>query len=155
MQATHLQNFSLNNIAGTVVGWLQKHPLVYKIIVFAAILFRTAMMTVFMSALPFSFGTNIFVGFTFSLGYRLALEGGKKGCPFKLTLPVFVGSVAYQAAHATLIKIFQGVAVPVMAALIHCSPLLLWTLSIVVIAQKNVEEKIVSRCGYSTTDCES
>lgn len=95
-------------LADPVNVYLDKHPKIYKVYIFAMHMFRSTLMfaLVAVSPLPIAVTTVLMAGASFL--YYAGVE--KKFCNFKFTIPSAFGGMAFWMTKAAIIKIMAGAA---------------------------------------------
>lgn len=120
-----------------VKDWLSDHPTVFKIALIANHLFRAAMMTGFMMALPYSAPVNGLICAAGTLFYRLTVQGY---CPYKLDVTSLFGATSIMVAKMRLPSIINGIAskslVGLAGAFVSVVPLTLYAIYVVVTSEK-------------------
>lgn len=81
---------------------LDANPLLHKIAVFAAHMFRMLASLALITFLPFSFPVNCLVALGGSVFYRVAIE---RNCPFHFAIPDCIGGMALSMSLPALVNI--------------------------------------------------
>ena len=111
MQSITAFSESVNQLIGQtchqVSRFLDKHPVVYKIVLVACHLFRAAGMYGLMMVSPLPFPLTCAVAVAGSLLYRASVE---RFCCFRFALPSCVGAGAYWISKVPMIQLVSGAA---------------------------------------------
>jgi len=97
---TYVDNFFVRNVVDPIGKELDARPIVHKVVVAVAHVFRMLTMLALISYLPFSFGVNCLISLAGSVFYRVAIE---RNCPFKFSIPSCLGamSLAFAVPYTT------------------------------------------------------
>lgn len=132
----------LDKLTHTVGSWLDRHPVVNKIVMIVNHIFRTIAMIALMYLLPFSPIVNLAIGIGASLFYRITVE---RFCPFRFALSACLGAAAYELSSPFLADIINGVAFQSFnafaAAFIGILPLAISSVVIIGISNDAVDRK--------------
>lgn len=137
-----------------VSGFLDKHPVVYKVVLFACHLFRAVGMYGMMMVSPFSMPITCAIAITGSLLYRASVE---RFCCFRFALPSCVGAGALWLAKVPLIQLAAGAAftsVSVAALSIAGTlPLIGYLGYVAYISHEEFEAKMGKKAGHCGSSC--
>ena len=86
------KNFFVRNIVEPAGRKLDKHPVLHKVVIIVAHIFRMLAMLALISFLPFGLVTNCILSLSGSLFYRIAIE---RNCPFRFAIPACLGAMAF------------------------------------------------------------
>lgn len=117
-----------DKVTAAVGQWIDKYPLLHKIVLFANHLFRGLCMGGMMTLLPFGFAVNGAICLFGSIFYRVTVE---RFCPFKFAIASFFGGIAIEMS-----KQFPAAS-------------LLWLTSIAYISHREVEKTLEKKCCCS------
>lgn len=98
-------NHMVNQTCRSISGFLDRHPVVYKVVLVACHLFRAVGMYGMMMVSPLSFPFTCAVAVAGSLLYRASVE---RFCCFRFALPSCVGAGAYWISKVPFIQLATG-----------------------------------------------
>ena len=121
--------------------YLNNHPTLYKMALFANHFFRAAAMYFLMIALPCSTLVNTAICFAGSLFYRLTVENN---CAYKFALTSFAGAIAWTAGKQGILALVQTSALSSLSAfvtaLITAAPLAAYACYILLTVSYDVDQ---------------
>ena len=147
-------NHLVNKTCRSISGFLDKHPVVYKVVLVACHLFRAAGMYGMMMVSPFSLPITCALAIGGSLLYRASVE---RFCCFRFALPSCVGAGAYWLGKVPLIQVATGAAfTSISAAALSVAgalPLVGYLGYIVYIFHEEYEAKMGKKMGHCGSSC--
>lgn len=146
----------LDKATKAVGSWLDRHPLINKIVMVVNHIFRTLAMVALMYFLPFAAPINLAIGLAASLFYRITVE---RFCPFRFALSACIGAAAFELSKPFLVDIINGVAfssfTAFAASFIGILPFAISAVAIILISNNAVDAKFKQQQAQSATDCGS
>lgn len=137
-----------------ISGFLDKHPVVYKVVLFACHLFRAAGMYGMMMVSPFSMPITCAIAVAGSLLYRASVE---RFCCFRFALPSCVGAGAYWLGKVPMINLVTGAAFTSISAaalsIAGALPLFGYLGYVAYISHEEYEAKMGKQMGHCGSSC--
>lgn len=137
-----LNTLSLDSLTQKVGEWLDEHPTIFKIVVFANHLFRAIAMFALMVVLPYSFLTNCVISLAASLAYRLTIE---RFCHFRFAIPACLGGIALHMGLPAIEYLVNNIAFQTFGLMVETfvglGAMALYTAGIIWISHSSVENR--------------
>ncbi|MBA3958438.1 MAG: hypothetical protein H0X51_08635 [Parachlamydiaceae bacterium] len=126
---------------------LDVQPTLYKVVVMINHLFRIAMMSAFMHALPFGLEVNFASSLAASAFYNVTIE---RHCAFRFAYVACFGAAAYDFSKPYVIDLVKGKAFESLSTigltLAGTLPLCILAITIIYVSHRDVENYMKKQC---------
>lgn len=134
--------YRLTQLSSHAKEIFNQHPLINKIVVLAIFIFRSAMMSAYMAALPFTSVPSFFIGLGISVFYRVTIE---PDCRYRFAILSCVGAETYSISKPALLALINGMAfrslITLSMTLLSAAPFAICATVILSEVNQNVDDR--------------